>query len=111
MQQQPVFIQLPSAPMQRIYKTIQQVGKSNIPYTIGHEFSKHMTESWGNLYIPKIVEEGEFLNIRDMNQNQILRTVALRRIKEYPSLREAAESLDIDVRTLQRYAQWQESGN
>ena len=82
-----------------------------IQHTIGHEFSKHMTESWGNLYIPKMVEEGELLNIRDMNQNQILRAVALRRIKEYPSLREAAESLDIDIRTLQRYAQWKASGN
>ena len=34
MQQQPVFIQLPSAPMQAIYKTIQQIGKLNIPYFI-----------------------------------------------------------------------------
>ena len=98
---------LPLETRQAIWKTLPL----EIQHTIGHEFSKHMTESWGNLYIPKIVEEGEFLNIRDMNQNQILRTVALRRIKEYPSLREAAESLDIDIRTLQRYAQWQESGN
>ena len=37
MQQQPIFIQLPSAPMQRIYKTIQQVGKSNIPFFITGE--------------------------------------------------------------------------
>ncbi len=35
--QQPVFIQLPSAPMQAIYKTIQKVGKVNIPFLITGE--------------------------------------------------------------------------
>ena len=44
-----------------------------------------------------------------MNLNQILHIVAQRRIEQYTSLREAAESLDIDLRTLQRYAQWKES--
>ena len=37
MQQQTVFIQLPSAPMQAIYNTIRQVGKSNIPFFITGE--------------------------------------------------------------------------
>ncbi|RKU21983.1 sigma-54-dependent Fis family transcriptional regulator, partial [Candidatus Poribacteria bacterium] len=37
MQQQSVFIQLPSAPMQTIYKTIQQVVQSNIPFFITGE--------------------------------------------------------------------------
>ena len=37
MQPQPVFIQLPSASMQTIYKTIQQIGKSNIPFFITGE--------------------------------------------------------------------------
>ena len=49
------------------------------------------------------------LNIENMSQNQILRAVAQKRIQQYPSLRDAAESLDIDIRTLQRYAQWKES--
>ena len=37
MQQQSAFIQLPSAPLQVIYKTIQQVVKSNIPFFITGE--------------------------------------------------------------------------
>ena len=37
MQQQTTFIQLPSAQMQAIYNTIQQVGKSNIPLFITGE--------------------------------------------------------------------------
>ena len=82
-----------------------------IQHTIGYEFTKHTTESWQNLEISKTVAEGEFLDIRDMNQNQILRAVAQKRIQEHPSLREAAESLDIDIRTLQRYAHWKELNN
>lgn len=49
------------------------------------------------------------LNIEDMNQNQILRAIALKRIQQYATLREASESLNIDIRTLQRYTQWTES--
>ena len=37
MQQQTTFIELPSAPRQAIYKTIQQIGKSNIPIFITGE--------------------------------------------------------------------------
>ena len=37
MQQQAVFIQLPSAPMQTIYNTIRQLRKSNIPFFITGE--------------------------------------------------------------------------
>ena len=37
MQRHPVFIRLPSAPMQAIYDTIQQIGKSNIPFFITGE--------------------------------------------------------------------------
>ena len=48
---------------------------------------------------------------KNMNLNQILRGVAQNCIQQYPSLREAAESLSIDTRTLQRYAQWKESGD
>ena len=83
-------------------------------YTIMHEFSKQMIEPWHSLQvsdIPKTPEEGDTLNIKDMNQSQILRTVAQKRIEQHTSLREAAESLDIDIRTLQRYAQWEESNN
>ena len=44
MQQQSVFIQLPSAPMQTIYKTIQQVVQSNIPFFITGETG--VSASW-----------------------------------------------------------------
>ena len=95
---------LPLETRQAIWETLPL----EIQHTIGHEFSKQTTESWLNFHIPRTVEGGEFLNIRDMNQSQILRAVAQRRIQEYSSLREAAKSLDIDIRTLQRYAQWTE---
>ena len=57
----------------------------------------------------KTIEEGEFLNIKNMNQKQILRAVAQQRLQQYTSPREAAESLNIDIRTLEKYAQWKES--
>lgn len=56
------------------------------------------------------VEVVEPINIQDMNQNEILREVAQMRIDKHKSLREAAESLGIDIRTLQRHAQWTENG-
>ena len=58
--------------------------------------------------IPQTTEEGEFLNIENMNYHQILRAVAHKRIQQYTFLREAAESLGIDTRTLQKYAHWKE---
>ena len=99
-----VWQALPLETRQAIWETLPL----EIQHTIGYEFPRQTIESWRNLHIPQMVEAEEFLNIRDMNQNQILRAVAQRRIKEYPSLREAAKSLDIDIRTLQRYAQWKE---
>ena len=98
---------LPLETRQAIWETLPL----EIQHTIGHEYSKHITEPGRNLHIPNMAEEGEFLNIRDMNQDQILHAVALRRIREYPSLREAAKSLDIDIRTLQRHAQWKDSND
>ena len=81
-------------------------------HTMRHELSMQSSASWSGLHasnIPKVSEKGEFLNITDMNQHQILSAVARKRVEQYASLREAAESLDIDIRTLQRYAQWEES--
>ena len=54
----------------------------------------------------KMHDVEEHLNIRNMKFREILSAVAQRRISQYPSLREAAKSLGIDVRTLQKYAQW-----
>ena len=80
-------------------------------YTIRHKLPKQTAGFWGNLSVSKMeknIENGKFLNIENMNQNQILRAVAQKRIQQYASLREAAESLGIDTRTLRRHAQWKE---
>jgi DNA-binding NtrC family response regulator len=79
-------------------------------HIIMHELSTQSPVPWHSLQTPSILRIGgnrEFLNIEDMNQNQILRAVAQKRIQQYESLREAAESLDIDIRTLRRHAQWE----
>ncbi len=82
-------------------------------HIIMHEFSTQLPQPWHRIRnshgVSTEVEE-EPLDIKNMNQNQILRTVAQKRIQKYISLREAAESLGIDIRTLQRHAQWNESG-
>lgn len=48
--------------------------------------------------------ENEILNITGMDRNQILRAVAQKRINAYGTLGQAAASLGIDTRTLQKYA-------
>ena len=99
---------LPSDTQDAIWETLSL----ETQHTIMHELSKHTAGFWRNLpvsNIPQTIENGESLNIENMNQNQILRAVAQKRIQRYTSLREAAESLDIDIRTLQRYAQWKDS--
>lgn len=82
-------------------------------HIIKHELSTQKPQPWysvRNSVAVKSVEQAESLNIENMNQNQILRAVAQMRIEKFKSLREAAESLGIDVRTLQRHAQSDESG-
>ena len=99
---------LPSDTQQAIWETLPL----EMRHAITHEVSMWAPEPWRNLhvaYIPKTSEEGEPLNIENMNLNQILRAVSQRRIEQHTSLREAAESLDIDLRTLQKYAQLKES--
>ena len=51
----------------------------------------------------------DILNIKGLNQNQILQAIAEKRLEQYPTQREAAESLGIDVRTLKRYAAYNET--
>lgn len=82
-------------------------------HIIMHEFSTQLPQPWYNIRNSQgvVSEAAESLNIQDMNQNQILRAVAQMRIEKHTSLREAAESLGIDIRTLQRHAQWSESNN
>ena len=83
-------------------------------YTMRNELSPQSSVPWCGSQIvglPGISGKGEFLNIRGLNQHQILQAVAQKRVEQYSSLREAAESLDIDIRTLQRYARWEESDN
>ena len=98
---------LPSETQQAIWETLPL----EMQHAITHELSTRAPEPWHNLhasYIPRMSEEREFLNIENMNLNQILRTISQRRIEQHTSLREAAKSLDIDLRTLQKYAQWEE---
>ena len=54
-------------------------------------------------------ENPESLNIENLSWNQILRAVTLKRIQQYRTLREAAESLDIDARTLRKYADYKDA--
>ena len=49
------------------------------------------------------------LNIKGLNHNQILQAVAKKRLEQYPSQREAAESLGVDSRTLKKYAAYNET--
>ena len=83
-------------------------------HTMMHELSMQSSAFWSGLptsNTPRMSGKAEFLNIRDLNQHQILSAVARKRVEQYASLREAAESLDIDIRTLQRYARSEESNN
>ena len=88
-----------------IWKTLPR----EIQRTIRDELLTQLPEISRGLPVPNSVkteETGELLNIKDMNQNQILRAVAQKRIEEYTSLGEAACSLGIDLRTLQKHAHW-----
>lgn len=46
----------------------------------------------------------DYVNIEGLDLDEILRIIAQRRIEQYPTLREAAESLGVDTRTLKGYA-------
>ena len=84
---------------------------SETRHIIRRELSIRLPEPWQRMpasHIPGIGGKVDPLNIGNLNQNQILRAVAQKRIEQYTSLREAAESLNIDIRTLQRYAHWEE---
>ena len=99
---------LPPETRHAIWNTLHR----EIQHIIIHELSKQTAGLLPNLSVsnmPQTIEESASVNIKNMNRNQILRTVAQKRIKQYPSLHEAAESLNIDIRTLQKYAQWKES--
>ncbi len=114
----PEFIQRLTAIWQTLPSETQHAIWETLPlemqHAIIHEIPTRGPEPWRNLptsYILKTSEAAERLNIKNMNQNQILRAVAQKRIEQYTSLREAAESLNIDIRTLQKYARWRESDN
>ncbi len=81
-----------------------------IQQAVVHELSEHLPELSGNVPTANTAptdENPELLNIKDMDQQEILQAVAQKRIAEYASLNEAAHSLGIDVRTLQKHAHWQ----
>ena len=106
----PIWQTLPPETQHAIWETLHP----ETQHTIMHEFSTWLPDPWQNMhvsYTPGIGGKIESINIGDLNQNQILRAVAQKRIEQYTSLREAAESLNIDIRTLQKYAHWRESDN
>ena len=78
-------------------------------HAVMHELSKHKAGLRYSLPISKmarkVIQNRESVDIENMNQDQILHAIAHKRIQQYATLREAAESLCIDVRTLQKYAQ------
>lgn len=103
---------LPPETQNAIWETLHPEAQ----HTMMHELSTRPPAFWHGLQVSSIAGagisgKGEFLNIRDMNQHQILSAVAKKRVEQYPSFREAAESLDIDIRTLQRYARCDELDN
>ena len=103
-----VWQTLPPETQHAIWETLRPEAQ----HTIMHELSTQTLEPRRSLdvsYIPGVSGKVDSLNIGDMNQHQILRAVAQRRIEQYTSLREAAESLDIDIRTLQKYARSEDS--
>ena len=111
----PEFVQMLISIWQALPPETQHAIWETLPpetqHTIMHELSTRTPEPWRSVdvsYIPRITGKMESLNIGDLNQNQILRAVAQKRIQQYTSLREAAESLNIDIRTLQRYAHWKD---
>ncbi len=99
----PEFVQI----LLSIWKTLP----SETQQTIIQELSKHLPEFWHNFQTSKIATTGEndeLLNIKDMDQYEILRAVAQKRIEAYASLNKAARSLGIDIRTLQKHARCKE---
>lgn len=91
--------------------SIWQTLPLEIRQTIIRELSKHLPELSHNFETSHTLatdENSELLNIKDMNQHEILREVAQKRIAECASLSDAAHSLDIDIRTLQKHASWQQ---
>lgn len=104
-----IWTTLPLETQQAIWQALHP----ETQHIIMHELSTQPPQPWYSVRNSKpiLVDEDESLNIEDMNQNQILRAVAQMRIHKHTSLREAAESLEIDIRTLQRHAQWSELCN
>ncbi|RKU22836.1 hypothetical protein C6503_03475 [Candidatus Poribacteria bacterium] len=47
----------------------------------------------------------DYVDIEGLDLDEILRIIAQRRLEQHPMLREAAESLGVDTRTLKRYAE------
>lgn len=95
----------------RTFIAIWQSLASETREAIIHEFLTHLPEFSQNLEDTHTITSdanGELLNIKNMNQHEILREVAQRRIEAYASLNKAARSLGIDIRTLQKHAHWEE---
>ena len=74
--------------------------------TLTHEFSRQIAKGRQSpplSKLPQNIEEGEWLNIENMNYQQIRHLVAIKRLQRYPTAMEASKSLGVDLRTFQRY--------
>lgn len=97
-----IWYVLPLETQDAIWETLSL----EVQHIIMHELSKQKSGFWGNLptsYMPGTMEAGESLNIANMTWSEILRAVSQKRLERSSSEREAAESLNIDVRTLRGY--------
>ncbi len=99
---------LPSETQHAIWETLQPEAQHTMLYELS-TWTPEPSQNLSTSYTQRIDRKVDALNIGNMNQHQILRAVAQKRIEQYTSLRAAAESLAIDIRTLQRYARWEDA--
>lgn len=103
-----IWHELPSEIQQAIFQTLPL----EMQHALGYDISTQIPSQTQDALTPDMLKErqdAKLLNIENMNLQQILRVVAQQRILKHDSLRAAADSLNIDVRTLQRYAHWEKS--
>lgn len=112
----PAHIQTLSAIWHELPLKIQQAICQTLPldmqHALGYDISTQIPAQTQDTLTPDTLRErrdSEWLNIENMNLQHILRAVAQKRIRKHNSPRAAADSLNIDVRTLQRYVHWEKS--
>lgn len=103
-----IWHELPSEIRQAICQTLPL----EMQHALGYDISTQIPAQTQDALTPDMLRErqdSEWLNIENMNLQQILRAIAQQRILKHSSARAAADSLNIDVRTLQRYVHSEKS--